>query len=91
MIAIRLVETLTALEHSDPRVRKILQKFPKVLRDELLDALPPERSVTHHINTREAQPVNVNLYPLSDEKIQEQLKQVDLLLKKGLIRLSSSL
>jgi hypothetical protein len=74
MIAIRPVETSTAPEHSDPRVRKILQKFLKVLRDELPDALPPERSVTHYIDTGEAQPVNVNLYPLSDEKIQEQLK-----------------
>jgi hypothetical protein len=54
IMAIRLVETLTALEHSDPRVRKILQKFPKVLRDELLDALLLERSVTYYINTREA-------------------------------------
>jgi hypothetical protein len=71
MIAIRPVETLTAPEYSDPRVRKILQKFPKVLRDELLDALPLERSVTHHIDTRKAQPVNINSYPLSDEKMQE--------------------
>ena len=90
LMVVKQQETPVGQQHSDPRVCEILRKFTKVLRDELPDALPPERNITHQIDIGEAQPVNINSYPLSDEKMREQLKQVDLLLKKGLIRPSSS-
>jgi transposase InsO family protein len=76
--------------HKDPKVIEILQKHSEVFRDALPDELPPERAISHNIHTGDAEPVNINSYPLSDEKLQEQMRQIEDLLKKGLIRPSAS-
>jgi hypothetical protein len=76
--------------HDNLKIRGILQRYSDVFKDELPESLPLERNIEHNIDTGDARPVNVNSYPLSDEKLREQIVQVDLLLKKGLIRPSAS-
>ena len=84
-------ETVSALpNHEDAKIRELLRAYGDVFKDELPESLPPERNIEHDIDTGDARPVNVNSYPLSDEKLREQMVQVDLLLKKGLIRPSAS-
>lgn len=46
--------------------------------------------MAHHIHTGEARPVNINAYSLSAEKLDEQARQVEELIRKGLIRNSNS-
>jgi len=83
-------EGVSVPQHADPRITKILQKFKRIWRDELPAKLPPERAISHEIQTGDATPVNLNSYPMSDEKLKEQMAQVEMLLKKGLIRPSAS-
>ena len=52
--------------------------------------LPPKRVVDHAIDTGDHNPVNKNAYQLSVLKLQEQTRQIEELLKKGLIRESVS-
>jgi hypothetical protein len=56
----------------------------------LPDGLPPQRSIDHGIDTGQEKPVNQSAYPLSVAQPQEQTKQVEELLKRGLIRESTS-
>ena len=74
----------------DPRVQKLLEKYSNVFPEELPKQLPPERNIRHDIDTGDAAPVNINAYPLSYEKMQEQARQVEELVEKGLIRPSAS-
>jgi hypothetical protein len=83
-------DALSLLEHPDPRIHKMMQKYTDVVGNNLPEGLPPKRAVDHDIITGDAKPVNINSYPLSDEKMREQMSQVDMLLKKGLIRPSAS-
>ena len=74
----------------DPDLCNLLQEFKDCLRDDLPDGLPPERDIDHAIETGEERPSNKNAYPLSTQQLREQTKQVEGLLKRGLIRESSS-
>jgi hypothetical protein len=74
----------------DPGIQQILTKHKDLFRAELPVALPPERNVAHGIDTGAHTPVNINAYGLSAEKLDEQAKQVEDLIKKGLIRESNS-
>jgi hypothetical protein len=78
------------IKHQDAHVQQILDRYPDVLRPDLPDELPPERPIAHEIETNDAKPMNINAYPLSVEKLNEQAEQIDVLIKKGLIRPSSS-
>jgi len=75
---------------SDPELRKVINEFRDVFRDELPDGLPPERPVDHVIDTGSQAPTNRNAYPLSVAQLEEQTKQIQALLKRGLIRESVS-
>ena len=74
----------------DPELRKLLDEFRDVFKDELPDGLPPKRAVDHEINTGNEAPANRNAYPLSVVQLEEQTKQIDNLFKWGLIRESTS-
>lgn len=76
--------------HPNPRVHGLLDEFSEVFPKELLKQLPPERTIQHEIDTGDAHPVNVNVHPMSHAKLAEQAKQVTELIKKGLIRGSTS-
>ncbi|OQD65583.1 hypothetical protein PENANT_c386G07221, partial [Penicillium antarcticum] len=77
-------------QHSNPRVQGILERYRSVFRTSLPETLPPKRDTEHRVDTGEAPPMNINAYPLSTEKLDEQTRQVESLLKKGLIQPSSS-
>jgi hypothetical protein len=83
-------DALSLPEHPDSRIHEMMRKYTDVVRKDLPEGLPPKRAVDHDIITGDAKPVNINSYPLSDEKMREQMSQVDMLLKKGLIRPSAS-
>lgn len=68
----------------------MLKKYADVFADDLPTDLPPKRNIVHHIDTGTADPVNVNAYPLSHEKLEELRKQVKDLLDRGLIQVSAS-
>ena len=67
-----------------------MKRFRTVFRSTLLNSLPPERQFEHKIDTGDATSINLNAYPLSQVQLKEQVKQVSSLLKKGLIKESSS-
>lgn len=74
----------------DSELSAILKKYQHVFRSELPDHAPPERSISHAIDTGDAKPININAYPLSPIHSDEQVRQVETLLDKNLIRESSS-
>ena len=72
----------SAIIVQDPEIQKLVDEFRDVFRDELPDGLPPQRAVDHEINTADEGPSNRNTYPLSVVQLQEQIKQMDALLKR---------
>ena len=78
------------IAHKDPRIQEILQRHRSVFRSSLPNELPPDRRIAHKIDTKDAKAVNINAYPLSAEKLNEQARQIEELVQKGLIRPSSS-
>ena len=87
-------DTLT--HGSPPQIRKntagieqLLQQFQDCFREELT-GLPPSRNFEHTIDTGDANPININAYPLSPVHLQEQSRQIATLLEQGLIEESSS-
>jgi hypothetical protein len=83
-------QPVSSNEKLDVSIRNLLYEFHDCLRDDLPEGLPPERDIDHAIETGEARPSNKNAYPLSVQQLREQTKQVEGLLKRGLIRESSS-
>jgi transposase InsO family protein len=75
---------------SEPRILKLLQEYQDVFPEELPKEMPPRRSYEHYIDTRDADPVNRQAYPLPADKLAELKRQVADLLERGLIETSSS-
>jgi hypothetical protein len=73
-----------------PEFRKVLDKFPSLFMEDLPTGLPKRRDIHHTIDTRDSKPINTQAYQLNPQQLQEQQKQVDMLLQLGLIRESSS-
>jgi hypothetical protein len=72
-------------------LRQVLEEFKDVFKEEVPAGLPPSlRHVDHAIDTGDMRPVNKNAFPLSVQQLKEQMKQVESLLQKGLIRESTS-
>jgi hypothetical protein len=69
------------------KLDQLLQEYEEIFREDLPEGLPPKRVVDHAIDTGDNSPANKNAYPLSVQQLQEQTRQIDELLKKGLIRL----
>jgi hypothetical protein len=78
------------LEHKEKGIQRVLDKYRDVFRVELPVQLPPEREFIHDIDTGDAKPMNTHAFRLSQEHLEEQQRQVEELLQKGLIRPSSS-
>ena len=76
---------------SDLELERLLSEYPDIFCSELPEGLPPKRAVDHEINTSSESPANKNAYPLSVQQLREQTKQIEDLLKRGLIRESVSL
>jgi len=74
----------------DPTLQKLLGEYNDIFRNELPEGLPPKRAVDHAIDTGDERPVNKNAYPLSAQQLREQIKQIENLLERGLIRESAS-
>ena len=74
----------------DKELNEALGPLLHVFRTELPDGLPPQRWVDHEIDTGDARPVNRPTYELSVTQLEEQEKQVSELVKRGLVRPSTS-
>lgn len=73
-----------------PALQALLDRYSDRFKSELPPELPKRAHVEHIIDTGDAKPVNTMYYRLTPEQIQEQKRQITLLLEKGLIRPSSS-
>jgi len=71
---------------AETKLDQLLQEYRDIFREELPDGLPPKRAVDHTIETGDHSPSNKNAYPLSVQQLQEQARQIEGLLRKGLIR-----
>eukprot|EP00253_Pinus_taeda_P016056 PITA_16056 len=68
-------------------IQRMLEEFADIVVDDLLDKLPPKRSISHHINfIPGANLPNKAAYRMSPKDNEEIRKQVQELLDKGLIR-----
>ena len=70
--------------------KDLLEEYKDCLREDLPEGLPPVRDIDHAIETGDERPANRNAFPLSEKQLREQTRQVEALLKMGLIRESSS-
>jgi hypothetical protein len=74
----------------DTSMQGLIRDNIDVFREELPEGPPPSRAIEHSIDTGSERPVNRNAYPLSAVLLREQAKQIEDLLKRGLIQESSS-
>ena len=71
-------------------LKELLEEYSDVFLNELPPGLPHSRTVDHTIDTGNETPVNRAPYALTPHQLAEQIRQIDDLLKRGLIRESSS-
>eukprot|EP00253_Pinus_taeda_P017528 PITA_17528 len=88
---IRTVLLHTEITDLPIEIQQMLEEFTDIVVDDLLDKLPPKRSISHHIDfiPRASLP-NKAAYRMSPKDNEEIRKQVQELLDKGLIRESLS-
>jgi hypothetical protein len=86
----QLNSLISPLKIANPELQQLLDEFKDIFKNELPDGLPPKRTVDHAIDTGQETPANRNAYSLSVQQLQEQIRQINELLKRGLIRESSS-
>jgi hypothetical protein len=73
------------------QIRGMEGEFHDVLRPELpVGVEGKHQDIEHDIDTQDARPINLPYYRLSPEHLDEQRKQIELLLEKKLIRPSNS-
>lgn len=83
----KIVLLHTKVSDLPPEIWKMLQEFTDIVVDDLPDKLPPERSISHHIDfILGASLPNKVAYRMSPKDNEEIRKQVQELLDKGLIR-----
>jgi precorrin-3B methylase len=75
---------------AEGKLQSLLQSYKHIFCSSLLDELPPQRDIEHEIETEDAAPINTWAYPLLSQQLKEQTKQIAELLKKELIRESTS-
>src|SRR5205809_5625042 len=85
-----VVNPMSKVVKAKTKLKRLLKEYKDIFREELPDGLPPKRAVDHVIDTGDHSPVNKNAYPLSVQQLQEQVQQIEELLKRGLIRESIS-
>jgi hypothetical protein len=73
----------------DTKISALQAEFPTVFQDKL-PGLPPERAISHVIDTGDATPINRQPYKMSPRELDEVRKQLKELLDLGLIRPSVS-
>lgn len=80
----------TASDKSDEAsIKALLEEFQDVFQDKL-PGLPPQREVTHIIDTGDAEPINRPPFKMSPLELEELRKQLKELLELRLIRPSTS-
>src|SRR5438876_2813340 len=85
-----IVTPMSKVVKAKTKLKKLIKEYNDIFHEELPDGLPPKCAVDHAIDTGDHSPVNKNAYPLSVQQLQEQVRQIEDLLKRGLIRESIS-
>ncbi|CAI7847055.1 unnamed protein product [Closterium sp. NIES-54] len=79
------------LEAVPAGLQDLLKRFPGIFPDDLPEGLPPQRAHDHRIELEpKAQPTIQRQFRLTQPELDELRKQLDYLLEKKFIRLSSS-
>ncbi|CAI7826987.1 unnamed protein product [Closterium sp. NIES-53] len=79
------------LEAVPSELQELLKRFPRIFPDDLPEGLPPQRAHDHRIELEPgAQPTVQRQFRLTQPELDELRKQLDYLLEKKFIRLSSS-
>src|SRR5204862_5409994 len=79
-----VVNPMSKVVKAKTKLKRLLKEYKDIFREELPDGLPLKRAVDHAIDTGDHSPVNKNAYPLSVQQLQEQVRQIEGLLKRGL-------
>src|SRR5437762_12903684 len=85
-----VVNPMSKVVKAKTKLKRLLKEYKDIFREELPDGLPPKCAVDHAIDMCDHSQVNKNTYPLSVQQLQEQVQQIEDLLKHGLIRESIS-
>lgn len=87
-----LIHPVTDDKDEEPgaMLKDLVHEFGDVFRDDLPPELPPDRGVEHVIETGDAKPVSRQPYKMSPAELVELRKQLDELLRLGLIEPSAS-
>ena len=67
------------------KLGQLIHGYRDIFCEDLPEGLPLKRAVDHTIDTGHHSPVNKNAYPLSVQRLQEQTRQIEELLRKGWI------
>jgi hypothetical protein len=87
----RVILTSTSVDDLPEEVQELLDNFVDIVVDELLNSLPPIRSISHHIDLIPGESLlNKATYRLTPRENEEVKNQVQELLDKGLVRESLS-
>ncbi|CAI7884147.1 unnamed protein product [Closterium sp. NIES-54] len=74
-----------------PKLQDLLERYPGIFPDDLPEGLPPQRAHDHRIELEPGeQPTVQRQFRLTQPELDELRKQLDYLLEKEIIRLSSS-
>jgi hypothetical protein len=84
---LKIVLTSTRVDDLPREVQELLEEFTDIVVDELPHSLPPMRSVSHHIDLIPGASLpNKSAYRLMPQENEEDKRQVQELLDKGLVR-----
>jgi hypothetical protein len=88
--AVRSLSDSSPSEVEKTKLGQLIHEYRDIFHEDLPEGLPPQRAIDHAIDTGDHSPVNKNAYPLSVQRLQEQTRQIEELLRKGWIRESVS-
>ena len=88
--AVRSLSDSSPSEVAKTKLDRLIHEYRDIFHEDLPEGLPPKHMVDHAIDTGDHSPVNKNAYPLSVQRLQEQTRQIEELLRKGWIRESVS-
>src|SRR5436189_5089136 len=76
-----IVNPMSKVVKAQTKLKRLLKEYKDIFREELPDGLPLKHVVDYAIDMGSHSPVNKNAYWLSVQQLQEQVRQIEDLLK----------